>query len=152
MRTALQLCGLLTLGVVACGEADAAGPVGTASQGLLGGTTDTSNTGVVGLAIEQRGTIVGHCSGTLIAPNLVLTARHCVAPTVSTPDEQVVCGVAEFADTGDPSAFLASPSTVRPLTPSDPTFFRGKALRAADESADVCGHDVALLTLEDSVP
>src|SRR5262245_19638512 len=56
--------------------------LGSVQQPIIGGALDEDTAGVVGLALDlgRRGA-AGHCSGTLIAPNLVLTARHCVAFT-----------------------------------------------------------------------
>src|SRR5262249_28671426 len=91
-------------------------------------------------------------SGTLIAPNLVLTARHCVAATESTPSEQVACDVARFASVAPAEYFVVSPRTMRPTTPGDPSFYRAAEIRVDDASSDVCGHDVALLVLEKGIP
>jgi len=121
-------------------------------QELVGGGEDPSTSGVVGLGVKTTSEFVGHCTGTLIAPNLVLTARHCVAPTVSTPDDRVQCGMAEFAAVAAAGAFFASPSEVRPLEATDPTFFQGRQIRVTGGADDVCGHDVALLVLAENVP
>ena len=123
-----------------------------ARQRLIGGTEDPATSGVVGLAVKLPTQFVGHCTGTLIAPNLVLTARHCVAPTVSTPDEHVQCGMARFAAVAEAGSFFASPSEVRPFESTDPSFFQGREIRVLGGTDDVCGHDVALLVLEEDVP
>jgi MYXO-CTERM domain-containing protein len=155
MRGLFFFAPTLALAVSACGgEAPSAIlAIGTARQPVVGGYVDEKTTGVVGLAINSSVHVFGgHCSGTLIAPNLVLTARHCVALTAGTPNQQVQCGVSQFEKTGGGGIFLASPDTVRPTTPDDPTFFRSVEVRVPDGATDFCGHDVALLILVDPIP
>src|SRR5262245_46944477 len=61
--------------------ADGQAALSQLQQPIIGGALDESTSGVVGLALDLGSRVAGHCSGTLIAPNLVLTARHCVALT-----------------------------------------------------------------------
>jgi trypsin len=142
---------------VACGTPfDAAHGVGTgpaefasARQPIIGGALDEDTSAVVGLALDRgaRG-IAGHCSGTLIAPNLVLTARHCVAFTEeSDPGGIVECDTTKFDDPFPPSALLASPNSVRPTDKDDPSYVRGREIRTLGGSG-VCGSDIALIILE----
>src|SRR6188508_910230 len=80
---ASSLCGGLGLALGACGAADAApdlaasGDEDTArlSQPIVGGETDREHIAVLAIATITPD-LEALCTGTLIAPNLVLTARH----------------------------------------------------------------------------
>jgi hypothetical protein len=141
--------------VAGCGDGASAEPapgLGQATQPIIGGSLDEATTGVVGLALDLGGSVAGHCSGTLIAPNLVLTARHCVALTGDTDSEGVVqCDTAEFDNTFPARMLLASPDPVRPTNSDDPSYARGREIRTLGD-AKVCGFDIALIILERAVP
>src|ERR1700722_15740530 len=49
--------------------------VGAVSQAIIGGSVDTADTAVVAVMDPSSSTL---CSGTLVAPSVVLTAAHCV--------------------------------------------------------------------------
>jgi hypothetical protein len=73
-------CFVLPIVVASCAarepDTDSIEPTASASQAIIGGTASTTArdaTVLVNDAGQQEG-----CTGTLIAPNLVLTARHCV--------------------------------------------------------------------------
>ena len=94
------------------------------------------------------------CSGTLIGPNLVLTARHCVfAPA----EESVDCASETFRDDpiSPPSEFwvTASPriSSARAAWHSVSSFRLPSGADAAPVKA-ACGADLLLLVLKDSIP
>lgn len=127
-------------------------PLGQVAQPIIGGELDEATSGVVGLALDFGGRIAGHCSGTLIAPNLVLTARHCVAFTENTDLEGVVeCETAEFQSTYPARMLLASPNPVRPTDSGDPSYVRGREIRTLGD-AKVCGFDIALIILDGEAP
>jgi Trypsin len=136
------------------GASEATVSLGQVREAIIGGALDEDTAGVVGLALDlgRRGA-AGHCSGTLIAPNLVLTARHCVAFTDDEDDKGVVeCATAQFNEPLPANLVLASPSPVRPKDVNDPSYVRGKEIRTLGDS-DVCGFDIALVILEgDGIP
>jgi MYXO-CTERM domain-containing protein len=95
--------GLLLL--TAC-EVDAPSPpeVDESAQPIQGGYTDQDSTSVVGLYNVQVG---GLCTGSLLAPNLVLTARHCVS-NIFKDSQGVVCSESEADDPYNASGFYVT--------------------------------------------
>src|SRR3954466_2710333 len=81
--------------------------VGQVSEPIVGGATDSEHVAVLAIALVTRRE-EALCSGSLIAPNLVLTARHCVAVTAS---EQVQCGSSTFGQIYQPDNLWVSSAT-----------------------------------------
>jgi MYXO-CTERM domain-containing protein len=136
----------VALGLVACSAAGADEPLGTSEAPIAYGALDETHESVFALIThhEESGAL---CTGTLIAPNLILTARHCVSEGGA--HENIVCGDSEFTDTiaGD-SVF----ATNDPEPDGNSSWFQGADVRVPSEGADTCGFDIALVILQSNVP
>jgi len=142
---------VLALSAWGCGaphEAEAT-PLGEAQQGIVGGQMDRATSAVVVLALDAGGVAPGYCSGTLIAPNLVLTARHCLSLTDDGESERGLdCDRARFTRAIPPNRIIVSTEAVAPNSPSDPSFRRGRDAVTLTDSEEICGSDIALLILD----
>jgi hypothetical protein len=126
-------------------------PVAMSASPIQGGSTDTTHkfaVGVVQLAQADQN-MVAFCSGVLLAPNLVATARHCVAELTSTT---IDCATSAFGPlypasdvfvTTDTTITMASinraPATSKVIVPS------------GSNQTSVCGNDIALLILSENI-
>jgi hypothetical protein len=114
---------------------------------ISGGTLDRTHAAVYQEFTRWGGDErVSACTATLIAPNLLLTARHCVA---SSEREEIVCGRAAFGPTVAGGSVAVTNSAI---LDSSSIFHRGAAVRVPSEGDDTCGFDVALIILDDVIP
>ncbi|HEY1954897.1 MAG TPA: trypsin-like serine protease [Polyangiaceae bacterium] len=100
-----------------------AAPIGTATEPILGGALDTTDTSVVALFIESANGPANdsECSATVVSPHVLLTAAHCLSPDVVGPIQSVQIFIG--TDSDDPTE-LSDPSNyvdVASFTP-DPAF------------------------------
>lgn len=128
----------------ACSEA-AGGPAESVRASIRDGQSDSADANVF-LLVANLGRGEGAlCSASLLAPNLLLTARHCVS---TIPDERAACDVSR-AGTPLPvnALFAANSLTVAGRTEQYPV----RSLSVPSEPL-LCGSDLALVTLARSVP
>ncbi|MBI5533767.1 MAG: trypsin-like serine protease [Deltaproteobacteria bacterium] len=132
--------------VISCNTEEGPGPVRTPEkvsvlQGAVqGGYADSTDTGVVGILIDTGGGNYASCTGSLLAPNVVLTARHCVSHL---PGGNIVCGTTQFGTNYAASALLV----YNDQTMTGSTFmYHVKEVRVPTANL-MCGNDVAILIL-----
>jgi hypothetical protein len=132
-------------------------PTDTTASAIYGGVADSDaqqNASVVALEIGS-GTTFTLCSGSLVAPNVVLTARHCVSTLTATAQAQIGCdddgnstNGADFAD-DQPVADIhvyVGPSIYQnePVSANAATIFHMAG-------TTLCNLDVALVVLDRSI-
>ena len=112
-------------------------------QSIMGGEDDATDTNVVAIIMTNMG---GLCTGSLIAPNLVLTAHHCVSNT----SEQVNCSTSKFGAPYAPGSFYVT--FAQDVFQGGMGSFKKVAQVYVPPGSDsVCGYDVALVRLADNV-
>jgi MYXO-CTERM domain-containing protein len=148
-----RVVALWTMGIAmcaaGCGSSGSEAPVRAESARIIAGYVDDADKAAIGLAINYLIGFQGHCSGTLIAPNLVLTARHCVSLTQGGgPQGSVICGQTNFGFLAGGGLFRVTTLTERPAQ-DGPEFYKGTGnVIVPPDSTDICGNDIALITLE----
>src|SRR4051794_26963985 len=75
------LAGLLAASVACSGSSSSSERTGSSSAPIIGGSASSAAQDAVVLVVHatESSNALELCSGTMLAPSLVLTARHCVA-------------------------------------------------------------------------
>lgn len=143
----------LTSALVACGGVPpgAADETGEASSGIIRGeaSTEAQNAVVLLVMIDRGQGAIAQCTGTLIAPNLVLTARHCVS---ATRDEGVACKADGTPIAGGVITKDKAPADIYVITgvnrPNHPDAQGQGAKLFVTDSKNLCNNDIALVLLQ----
>lgn len=133
-------------GALACTSVDPDPNVGSVRSAISGGQTDATDSNVFAVVSHRGAAGIALCSASLIAPNLLLTARHCVSNVTT---EVVTCGqtVASAPFAAD-TFFAANSESLNDAASA----FKGASVSVPTQDSDICGFDVALITLDSLVP
>jgi V8-like Glu-specific endopeptidase len=132
----LALALIFIAGLAACAT-EVGEPFAGTSAEIAGGTYEPGYDGVVSVLNSALG---GLCTGTLIAPRVVLTAKHCVQESGPVAP-------------ADPSAFSVGigPSALRPTASYRVITVRTTPGSYTESLSGLTGIDIAVLTLERAV-
>jgi hypothetical protein len=125
--------------------------VSATASAIVNGAVDTTRPDVL---LLRDDTAPGfRCTATLIAPNLVITARHCVGKR-AVPAASTLCK-AGATDEGAQSlptyqGDVDAPPMYFSASPSGPELARGATVYD-DGSTTTCSHDVALIALDKAI-
>lgn len=121
--------------------------VGSTAQPIADGYTDADDVAVMSLFHGASGSL---CTGTLIAPNVLLTARHCVSNLVDDSGGKVACDETRFQPPFAPAGFFVSSATeISSGTVAE--FFVAEVVTLPVDDELLCGQDVAIVVLKDNV-
>ncbi|MEI9951028.1 MAG: trypsin-like serine protease [Pseudomonadota bacterium] len=148
----LGFCALVAGSFVGCSQASFEAVEQAQQAVAYGEPSGPEDDGVVTVQ-GNAGTVIQNCSGTLVAENLLLTARHCIAEFVDKP----------FSCTpeGELAAGSKGGQIGPPLTPSNISVRVGAAAGArvaavgkqvfTVQSPSICRNDIALVVLDRAV-
>jgi hypothetical protein len=142
----------IALFAAGCGATPDEAParLGEALNEIRDGYQDDADKSVVGIVGLIEGFGQGICTGSLIAPNVVLTAQHCVAGIVNDVNGGVSCSVTGFAPAEPPQNFFVTTLSPMPQDQSQYRLVREVVVPPGDGL--VCGNDVAILILQELMP
>lgn len=139
----------LLVGLVAIFAGCAVAPdEGDEAEGQIVGGSPDDGGAVVALRVGQ-GTRAELCSATLIAPNVLLTARHCVSKSIT---KTILCNSKGNSENGPHFGDDHPVSDLRVFTGAKPDFTGAVSAEVREivrpEGSIVCNQDIALLVLD----
>jgi hypothetical protein len=143
-------CVALSLGCSAAPSTETRESTASAPEAIINGKNSDATQDAVVLIVDEQ--IGFECTGTLLAPNLVLTARHCVS---NTADQGFSCSMAGVGTAGGavnadfPAADLLIITGSRVSQASSPAAHGVKIFH--DTAKNLCNHDLALILLDKKI-
>ena len=119
------------------------------SEPIQDGADDAVDTFEVGFCGGTPGDCHTYCSGTLLLPNLVATARHCVAQVPALANGSLDCATTTFGAEGDPHDFYVT--TNESMSDATGVWIQASSF-VTPATTLFCGGDLALVLLATSVP
>jgi hypothetical protein len=149
---ALSVCLLLAAAPLGCGQAPLEATGETQQAVGYGEPSGPVDDGIV-LVRGNAGSVIQNCTGTLVAENLLLTARHCIAQFVDqtfscTSDGELAPG-SKGGQIGPPLTPSAISVRVGPA-PGAPVAALGQQVFTV-QSPSICRNDIALVVLDRAV-
>ncbi len=143
------------LGCSAASDEENVADVGQIASPIINGTNSTADQDEVVLLAMQVSGGIGNCTGTFVAPNLILTARHCVSDTdegaVCTADGKALQGGAIYSDHKASSIYVFTGVNAIKTMQSGNAAAVGKKIIVDDDAKVLCNNDLAFLVLDRSV-
>ena len=152
-----SLLALVVLSAGCSSGGDGSERVKRTSAAIIHGEASTSaQDAVVEIGMRPGGNLTGLCSGTLVAPNLVLTARHCVASTDTnancTSDGVAISGGAVHAEYAPADLFVyrgaGATRDLRDDQAGSPSRFAARGRAVIVEGDTLCNADLAFIVLD----
>jgi len=148
----LLVIGFLGVGLAGCGEASLE-PIDQAQLAIAyGEASGPDDDGIVQVR-SNAGSVIQNCTGTLVAENLLLTARHCVAQFV---DDTFSCTADGELVEGSKGGRIGPPLTPSAISirvgavDTAPVAAVGKRVFTL-QSPSICRNDIAMVVLDRAV-
>jgi MYXO-CTERM domain-containing protein len=135
----------------ACADPDDPEMVGASDEAIMGGAPDPGDPNVVDVVWLTGGNSFSECTGSLLAPNMVLTAHHCVSNLNNAVNGAIDCTQTSFTAPDSAGNFLVSTLQFLTMNPSDYHHVSEVVVPPGSTNTSFCGVDQAILILADSV-
>jgi hypothetical protein len=141
---------------MACSEVRPTEPTAQSHSALIGGSlSPTERDAVVFMRANYPDGSFADCTGTLLSPHVVITAKHCV--TLLQPGEFVCNGAGTLVQNGQGGGLFGAKvdgSRIEVYTGTAPVGAAAARVLAtfASESGDACHDDIAAIVLDTPIP